>query len=178
MLIADGYDSTALTAALAAMKAAGAIPQIIGPRRSKIADATGKQSTMPHHHLEGMRSTMVDALFIPGGSKSVATLSKNGRALHWIREAFGHLKAIGATGEAVELVKKAVGLPEVKVSDGGGVVESYGVVTLQHVQPDSLKDVVKIIKGAKGFLEEFFYTMAQHRNWARELEGLSTQVAY
>ena len=121
---------------------------------------------------------MVDAIFIPGGAKAVEALSKNGRALHWIREAFGHLKAIGATGEAVDLVAKAIALPQVTVSNEAEVNESYGVVTLRQVKPESFKDAVKIAKGAAGFLGEFFYAIAQHRNWDRELEGLNSMVAY
>lgn len=44
---------------------------------------------------------MFDSIFVPGGAQSLETLSKNGRVVHWVREAFGHLKAIGATDEAV-----------------------------------------------------------------------------
>ena len=178
ILIADGYDAAAFAAAYGAVSAAMAIPLVIGTKRSKISSAGGTSSIQPHHHLEGFRSTMVDALFIPGGAESIKTLSKNGRALHWIREAFGHLKAIGATGEGVDLVNKAIALPEVAVSSTGEVHESYGVVTLRQTQPESFSDAVEIAKGAKGFLENFFYAIAQHRNWARELDGLNSQVAY
>jgi len=178
ILVADGYNASTFDTALSAAAAWGAIPVIIGPRRSKVVDATGKSSVQPSHHLEGFRSTMVDALFIPGGAKSVETLGKNGRALHWIREAFGHLKTIGATGEAVDLVKKALALSEVNVSEGADVQESFGVVTLRQVRPEGLGEVVSILKGATGFLAAFFSGIAQHRNWAREMEGLSAQVAY
>lgn len=178
ILVADGYDPITYGAAYAAITAGQAIPLVIGTKRSSVSSAGGASSVQPHHHLEGFRSTMVDALFIPGGEESVKTLSKNGRALHWIREAFGHLKAIGATGEAVDLVNKAIALPEVAVSESAEARESYGVVTLREVKPGSLSSPVTIAKGAKGFLESFFWSIAQHRNWARELDGLHTQVAY
>ena len=178
IIVADGYDQAAYTAAYGAISAAMAIPLVIGPRRSKVNAAGGAGSVQPHHHLEGFRSTMVDAIFIPGGEEAVKTLSKNGRALHWIREAFGHLKAIGATGEAVDLVNKAIALPEVTASNDGEVHESYGVVTLRHVRPESFTDAVNIAKGAKNFFDNFFYQIGQHRNWARELDGLHSQVAY
>ncbi|KAI1762216.1 catalase [Hypoxylon sp. FL1150] len=182
IIIADGFDNTVYSAVKAAVKASGALPFTIGPRRSEVfpagADKTPGSGVQPDHHLEGMRSTMFDAVFVPGGAESVRTLSKNGRALHWIREAFGHLKAIGGTGEAVELFKLAFALPEIEVSTDEHAVESYGVVTMGKVAPDSLKETVTIAKEGKGLLEKFWYQVAQHRNFARELDGLNMQVAY
>ncbi|KAK3369595.1 catalase-like domain-containing protein [Lasiosphaeria ovina] len=178
ILIADGYDAVAFSAAYAAISAGLAIPLVIGTKRNKIVAADGTTSVTPHHHLEGFRSTMVDALFIPGGEQSIKTLSKNGRALHWVREAFGHLKAIGATGEAAAFVQIAIALPQITASVSGDVLERYGVVTVGQVKPTSFSEAVTIAKGAKGFLENFFYAIAQHRNWDRELDGLNTQIAY
>jgi catalase len=57
-------------------------------------------------------------------------------------------------------------------------VESYGVVTLRHPKPETLKEVVEVAKGAKGFLEKFVINVSNHRCWQRELDGLSTMVAY
>lgn len=109
ILIADGYDKLAHNGIKAALTAAGALPFTISPRRNKIFAAGEDKSSagggvVADHHLKGQRSTMYDAVYIPGGAQSIATLSKNGRAIHWVREAFGHLKAIGATGEAVTFV--------------------------------------------------------------------------
>jgi len=178
ILIADGYDSTTVAAVRAALVAASAIPLVIGTRRSTIRPASGGEGIKPDHHLEGMRSTMVDAIFVPGGSASVDALSRNGRALHWIREAFGHLKAIGAAGEGVRLVRAAIDLPGVQTSSGTDAVKSYGVVTMASMKPGSLSEVVDLAKGGIGLLEGFFAAVADHRCWARELEGLNTLVAY
>ncbi|KAF4950737.1 hypothetical protein FGADI_8011 [Fusarium gaditjirri] len=184
IIIADGYDPIAFNAVYGAIKAQSALPFVIGPRRSAIfsanEDSSSSKGIVPDHHLEGQRSTMFDAIFVPGGEKSIQTLSKNGRALHYIREAFGHLKAIGGTGEAVNLINKAIQLPEVSLSetDGSGVVDSYGVVTLKNASPGSLKEIVTVASDAKGFLEKFVFNISQHRNWQRELDGLSTMVAY
>jgi catalase len=121
---------------------------------------------------------MVDAVFVPGGKESIATLSKNGRAIHWIREAFGHLKTIAATGEGVDLLNLAFQLPSIQLSSNEEAVESYGVVTQRNVKPENFSETVEIAKEAKGFLEKFYYSSAQHRNWARELDGLNAMVAY
>ncbi|KAI9689896.1 MAG: catalase A [Bathelium mastoideum] len=183
ILIADGYDPIAYAAIVAALKSAKALPFTIGPRRTPVFAAgesrdSGK-GVQPDHHLEGMRSTLFDALFIPGGEQSINTLRKQGRALHWVREAFGHLKAIGATGEAVSFLRDAVLLPQgVKLSYGEDLTNSYGVVTAVKTQPEHLREVVKMAKGAANFVDAFFFEISQHRNWERELDELAEQVAY
>ncbi|KUI55594.1 Catalase-1 [Cytospora mali] len=182
IIIADGYDSVAFESVKAAVGAAGAVPFIIGTKRSEVFSAGQKKEQgkgiRPDHHLEGFRSTMVDAVFVPGGRESIDTLKKNGRALHWVREAFGHLKAIGGTGEAVELLSLAFQLPGVQLSSGNEAVESYGVVTLAQASPDHFSETVSIAASGVSFVEKFFFSISQHRNFARELDGLSTMVAY
>ncbi|KAI1085516.1 catalase [Whalleya microplaca] len=182
ILVADGFDEHAYSAVKSAIKASGALPFTLAPRRSEVfaagASRTPGQGVQPDHHLEGMRSTMFDAVFVPGGAESIRALSKSGRALHWCREAFGHLKAIGGTGEAVGLFKLAFALPEIRVSTDGEAVESYGVVTVGKVSPGSFSEKVVIAREGVGFLEKFWYQISQHRNFERELAGLSSQVAY
>ncbi|ROV99031.1 hypothetical protein VMCG_06679 [Cytospora schulzeri] len=182
IIIADGYDSVAFSSVKNAVAAAGAVPFIIGTKRSEVFSAGQKKEqgkgVRPDHHLEGFRSTMVDALFIPGGRESIDTLKKNGRALHWVREAFGHLKTVGATGEGVELLQLAFQLPGVQLSSGSDAVESYGVVTLAQAKPENFSDTFSIAASGVSFGEKFFYSISQHRNFDRELDGLSTMVAY
>jgi len=182
LIIADGYDPVAYNGVKAALTAAQALPFTIGTRRSPIFAAgedpkTGKGVT-PDHHLEGMRSTMFDSVFVPGGAKSIETLRKNGRALHWVREAFGHLKAVGATGEAVSFVKDACALPGITFSEAGDVVDSYGVVTASQTKPESFKEAIKMAKGAKDFIDAYTFAISQHRNFDRELDGYASMVAY
>jgi catalase len=186
ILIGDGYDKPTVTAMQTALKAAHAFPFIIGPRRSTIYAKGEDQSSdgagiMPAHHLEGMRSTLFDALFISGGSR-IPTLQKNGRAVHWVREAFAHCKAIGATGEGVDLVDTAIGMiGQVELAGQGeeGVTEAYGVVTKGKKDDASgIKEVVEMVKGAKDFAGAFFYAISCHRHFEREMDGLSSMVAY
>ncbi|KAI1497726.1 catalase [Biscogniauxia marginata] len=182
IIIADGFDNAVYDGVKSALKASSALPFTIGPRRSEVfpagVDKNLGNGVQPDHHLEGMRSTMFDAIFVPGGAESIKTLSKSGRALHWCREAFGHLKAIGGTGEAIELFKLAFALPGIQVSTNNQAVESYGVVTMANISPESLSHAVAIAKEGAGFLEKFWYQISQHRNFARELDGLNSQVAY
>lgn len=60
------------------------------------------------------------------------------------------------------------------------VVDSYGVVTAGGVGdgPSSLKEGLKMMKGAKNFIEAYSFNISQHRNFQRELDGLAEMVAY
>ena len=87
-----------------AIKAGSATSWVIGPRRGLVYPegavvGSGKGGVWADHHYEGQRSTLFDAFVVPGGTKSAQALAENGRAIHWIREAFGHCKAIGGIGE-------------------------------------------------------------------------------
>ncbi|KAL6866250.1 catalase 1 [Amphichorda felina] len=182
ILISEGYDPIAFSAIYGAIKGAKALPFVIARRRSPIhaegEDPSSGKGIMPDHHFEGQRSTMFDAIVIPGGKASVASLSANGRALHYVREAFGHLKPIAATGEAVDFVNKAIQLPQINTSSSHKATESYGVVTLRDAKPEHLGEIITVAKEAEGFLEKFVYAVSQHRCWQRELDGLSKMVAY
>ncbi|KAJ9287318.1 hypothetical protein DTO021C3_5009 [Paecilomyces variotii] len=185
IIIGDGYDPVAFSGIKNAVKAAMALPFIIGTKRSPIfADGEDKSTSKgvtPDHFYDGMRSTMFDATFIPGGPH-IKTLAKNGQIRYWISETFGHLKALGATGEAVDLVKETLSIvPGLKVADtsSSGVTEWYGVVTAHGTQkPENFSETIKILKDAKDFVGQFFYQISQHRNYKRELDGLASTVAF
>jgi len=99
-----------------------------------------------------------------------------------VREAFAHCKAVGATGEGVDLVNTAIGsLREIKLAAKGeeGVTESYGVVTAgKKSDASGIKEMVKMIKETKDFAGAFFYAISCHRHFEREMKGLSNMVAY
>ncbi|EER29949.1 Catalase A, putative [Coccidioides posadasii C735 delta SOWgp] len=185
ILVGDGYDQVALISAKGAIKAAGAIPFIIGTKRQAIfadhEDPGKDKGLIPDHHYDGQRSTLFDATFIPGGSH-IKKLGGIGQIRHWITESFGHLKPIGATGEAVNLVAQALSaVPEVDLADAsdGKVVESYGVVTSSKLhEPESLAEGIRILKEASDFLGKFFYQVYESRNYEREMDGLVDKVAF
>lgn len=184
IIIADGFDSIAFNAMMGALQSSQAIPIVIGTRRSAIyadgENSSNNSGTVPDHHLEGQRSTMFDAIFVPGGKQSIETLSKTMRAQQWICEAFGHLKTIAATDEGVDFVNTALRLPNnvVSLSDSGDAKEHYGVVTLRNTSTNSFREAVDLVKNAKGFLEKFILSLSEHRCWQRELDGVNTQVPY
>ncbi|PLB40327.1 catalase catA [Aspergillus candidus] len=185
ILIGDGYDPVSFNAIKTAVLAANALPFVIGMKRSAIYAAGESPSTskgvIPDHQYDGQRSTMFDATFVPGGSH-VETLKNTGQIRYWIAEAFGHCKALGATGEGAELIKLAIGSTldvQVATADNPAPREWYGVVTGGKVEkPESFKDGVNILKDAKDLIGMFLYQISLHRNYQRELDGLSSTVAW
>ncbi|EMD41627.1 hypothetical protein CERSUDRAFT_128555 [Gelatoporia subvermispora B] len=186
ILLADGFNLAEVQALRAAFKVGQATTWIIGPRRGKVypsGQTVGSgEGLQADHHYEGQRSTLFDAFIIPSGVEHARKLSENGRTIHWIREAFGHCKAIGAIGEGVTFLKEAVQLPGVQLQANlasDTVTNSYGVVTTGVYDTGSAAaDTLKIAQGQKGFVSNFAYAVSQHRCYERELDGLAAKVAY
>ncbi|KAJ5309101.1 hypothetical protein PENANT_c020G10551 [Penicillium antarcticum] len=175
ILLADGFDFNQYTTMKEALQAQNAFVFTIGAQRQGVTSGSG-QKVVPDHFFTGMRSTLFDAVFVPGG-KHIEALSKNGVAKHWISESFAHLKAIAGANDAVPFIQRQINLPEVEVAQSGtSLKESYGVVT-GHGDAASLLKVGKIAPDAKGLAEQFIWHISRHRNWARELDGLSDQIA-
>lgn len=185
MIIADGFDLTTFEAVRAVLKAQGATTHVIAPRRGMIFPSgmdpeSGRGGLMPDHHLEAQRSTMFDAIYVNPGTQSILTLRENGRAVHWVREAFGHLKPIGALGDAVDFVQQACVLPGVTLAlnqKSNKVVTSYGVVTGWNVSV-KLMQSTKIGPSETAWASAFAYEVSKHRCWERELDGLTKKLAY
>ncbi|KAL7268167.1 catalase 1 [Rhizina undulata] len=181
ILIADGFDLGTFMAVRQALKTLGAMTFAIAPRRHMITPSNGDttKAVMPEHHLEAQRGTMFDAVFICPGTQSTQILRENGRAIHWIREAFGHLKPIAALDDGVTLLQEAV-LPSIALAldqDSSAVSTSYGVVTAWKLVK-SLLELPKIEKSNKNIVNAFAYEISKHRCWDRELDGLVDKVAF
>ncbi|KAH7107402.1 catalase [Auriculariales sp. MPI-PUGE-AT-0066] len=180
ILVADGFDDTVVMALKGVLKAAGALPLVIGPRRGAVKTASGGSEKMDNH-FEAARSTLFDSLIVPPGAASTASLAQNGRAVHWVREAFGHCKPIGAIGEGVAFVKEALGIPSLQFAATSGddtVVCSYGVVTTGKYSAGSAAADIKIGPEEKGWFSAWANELSNHRCWQRELDGLTSKVAF
>lgn len=69
---------------------------------------------------------LIGGVVVPCGPEAMRTLSADGYAMHFITEAYKHLKAIGAFGAGVELLPQA-GITERLAEDTTATV-STGVV--------------------------------------------------
>ena len=121
LLVADGSDRGALDALLAAIRKAGAGHKIIAPHIGEIV-LSDKSRLKVDGQLAGTPSVMFDALAIILSADAAAALTREAAAVDFVRDAFGHLKAIAADGGAQQLLKKA------------GVVKDEGILDADDIQ--------------------------------------------
>lgn len=123
ILFADGSDPAELATVTAAVKAAGGHPLTIAPKVGTIKLADGS-STKADAQLAGQPSVTVDACAVVLSEEGCATLLKEAAAVQWVMDAFGHLKAIGASAAARPLLDKAGVEPDEGVTDLDQFVET------------------------------------------------------
>ena len=157
ILAADGLDAAAFSAMKKALTAAGAQAKVVAPRLGLLKSAEGPEVKIDFSLLT-TSSVMFDAVYIPGGDKSVKTLMDEADAVQFVSEAYKHCKTIAATGAGVELVRRSC-LKGNELSNGKAkgdkVTADAGVITT----PDSQ---------AGRIASEFIKAIAQHRHWSRE----------
>jgi catalase len=157
ILAADGYDDTALSRMTQALTAGGAQAKVVAPRLGSLKSANGAEVKIDFSLLTA-GSVMFDAIYVPGGEKSIETLKGQGNAVHFINEAYKHCKSIAATGAGIELLRAsylgAQTIPEPN-AQGTQRVADEGVLLGHDAQ-------VGDVAGA------FIQAIAQHRHWGRE----------
>ncbi len=117
ILIADGSDGAVVDAVRAAVEGDGGSVFIVAPKIGG-AKLKGGKLTPADGQLAGSPSVLFDAVAIVLSDDGCAMLLKEGAAVDFAKDAFGHLKAIGHTPEAQPLLDKA------------GVEADAGVVNL------------------------------------------------
>ncbi|MEP7301842.1 MAG: catalase [Caldimonas sp.] len=115
ILIADGSDGTRIAALKKAAIDAGASVKIIAP---KVGGATLADGTRlaADGQLAGTPSVLFDAVAVILCDAGAAALAREGAAIDFVRDAFGHLKAIAIDHGGQALLQKA------GVEPDGGVV--------------------------------------------------------
>jgi len=106
ILIADGTDAAELAAVVAAVKSEKGKAVIVAP---KVGGATLSDGTLlkADGQLAGTPSQIFDAVAIALSEAGCAALLNEGSAVQFVMDAFGHLKAIGASAAARPLLDKA-----------------------------------------------------------------------
>ncbi|MBJ6121394.1 catalase [Sphingomonas mollis] len=123
ILFADGTDAGELKAVKDAVKAAGGTPLTIAPKVGKVPLSDGS-AVQADAQLFGQPSVTVDACAVILSKEACAKLVKEGAAVQWVMDAFGHLKAIGHNAAAKPLLDKAGVEPDEGVTDLDGFVEA------------------------------------------------------
>ena len=117
ILIADGSDDDLIKKIKKAAIEAGATVKIIAPKVGG-AKLAGGSMMSADGQLAGMPSVLFDAVAIVLSDEGAKALSLESAAVDFVRDAFGHLKAIAADEGAKSLLKVA------NIGKDGGVVSA------------------------------------------------------
>ncbi|KAK9721893.1 hypothetical protein K7432_003076 [Basidiobolus ranarum] len=139
ILVADGVDNSQVESIYQSLKAKGAYPDIVAPYIGRVQNL----DMMSNNTYVTTSSVLYDAIYVPGGRKSVDILLSQNSAyqydepIDFIREAYRHGKPIAASGEGIELIKRA-GIPF--NNQGPGVNEFKGVITSENSNANNLNE--------------------------------------
>jgi catalase len=105
-LIGKGFDGKLVENLKAALKKEGAQLKLVAPHVGPVADASGK-TVDPDMQLDGAPSILFDAVVLAPGEDGAEEMMGNAATIDFIRDAFGHLKAIGYAADAQRLFDAA-----------------------------------------------------------------------
>lgn len=149
VLAADGVNGNSIQQMKKALTEKGAVVEIIAPRLGEIKNDKGAAIKVDKN-LRTVASVLYDAVYVPGGKKSIAALMNEADAIHFVDQAYKHCKAIAVDIDAENfMAKTSVGqlLEEKKELPG-------------FVYP----------KKNKSLAGDFIKAIAQHRFWERETQ--------
>jgi catalase len=155
VLIAPGFAGREVDEVKRALEKGGAAMELVAPKLGPVKSDAGDAMNATKTFLTAA-SVLYDAVYVPGGKASVDALNAQGDAVHFVLEAFRHCKAIGASGEGVDLLARA-GI--------GGASPDAGAKSA--TKTISVRGVVRGDGGA-AFAKELVAAIAQHRHWERD----------
>jgi catalase len=153
ILVADGVEAAALKRLQQDLVDAGAQCKLVAPHLGTVSTSSGRQLAVDHT-FTNMPSVMFDAVLIPGGSESAATLGAMGEAVHFVLEAYKHCKTICAVNDGAQLLGTlgfSLGKDPEAVS-----VPTPGIL---------IADARKVTDGQVS--QDFVAAIALHRHWDR-----------
>jgi len=121
ILFDEGSDAAAIRALRKAVESAGATVKLVAPKLggAKLSDGRNQAAD---GQLAGTPSTLFDGVAVVLGDDAGKQLAKEAAAVDFVRDAFGHLKAIAADAGAQAVLK------------AGGIVKDAGVVDAADVK--------------------------------------------
>ncbi|GGM89935.1 catalase [Dyadobacter beijingensis] len=151
-LAADGVDEKSLMTVKDALESQGAVVEIIAPRQSYILSDGDTQIPVQHSFLTAA-SVLFDAVYVPGGTNSVASVEADADAIHFLNEAFRHCKAVAADASAIQVLEATYFVKKIPTDFSDETVVKEGIVVTDD--PGELAD-------------KFVLAISQHRFWDRE----------
>jgi catalase len=144
LLAADGASASGLASVMKILKRGGAKGVLVSTRVGMLTTDRGTAMKI-EASLLNTGSVLYDAVYVAGGKRNIEALLTEPKAVHFVKEAFGHAKAIGASRDAAPLLTAAGIAVETPTSPG------------------------VVVEGQKGsFGRRFVEAIAAHRHWERE----------
>lgn len=105
VLAADGFSMKNLRKMKTLLEKEGAMLKIIAPMGGTII-CDEKMEHKVDASIMTTESVLFDAVYIPGGKKSIQALGENSKYIKFVNEAFKHCKAIAVDDEGADFLKK------------------------------------------------------------------------
>ena len=153
ILAADGVDGKSLSAVKDALVAEGAVVHIIAPKLGILLSQEDQQIEVDESFLTAA-SVLYDAVYLPDGTNSSATLEAEANAVHFLNEAFKHCKAIAADATAIQVLEATY---------------FYKKLPDEYSQETVLREGIIVSDNLSSSVELFIKMIAQHRFWDREV---------
>jgi len=138
VLVADGFSMKNVKAMKQALEKGGAMLKLIAPHGGTITCDENMEHKVDAAIMT-TESVLFDAVYIPGGKKSVDAVLKNAKYMKFVNEAFKHCKAIAADDEGEKVLNKT------------------------YVADHKKDAAIHINKKPEAFKK----SIAKHRNWER-----------
>ena len=151
ILAADGVNDGSITAMKDALKSEGVLCDIVAPRLGFISGMNNGSFEVPKSLLN-TASVFYDAVYVPGGINSVATLEADPDAIHFLNEAFKHCKVIAADDDARQVLNATYFAKKLPEDNNSETVLKEGVIIGKD---NELTDL-------------FVKALGKHRFWERE----------
>lgn len=158
VLAADGVDVVGTRRFIEQMGERGAVVEVLAPVAGGTLEGGSGGELRVDRSFTSMASVLYDAVVVACGPRSISTLSNDGYAVHFVTEAYKHLKPIGAYGAGVDLLRTA-GVTN-RLAEDTDVLNDQSVITTKAAA-DELPD---------RFAEEFAAALARHRCWERRTD--------
>jgi catalase len=152
ILVMDGFNDLELMTTKKALTAEGVRAEVVSQYLTSVKSLNGKELA-PDKNFVSVSSVLYDAVYVPGGEKSIDALAHQPFVLEFINEAYKHCKPIAASSEGVALLQQTI--VEAKMAFSKTAMSDQGVVTSMDA-PD------------EAFNRSFVDAIAMHRHWGRE----------
>lgn len=138
-LVADGFDMNAFGAMEKTIKNEKGMVKLVAPHGGTVTCSAGMDHQVDAA-IETTESVLFDAVYIPGGQKSIDGLLKKSKFLKFVNETFKHCKAIAVDGEGKQILQASL--------------------FVDYLQEDKAIFI-------DGNPSDFISAIAKHRNWDR-----------